>query len=418
MAKVGQKRRVTPDSTTRTKELEGHSLTTKLLEGRPAILGGSPAFSPGLPFTKPAVPDFAELAPDFEAICHSGMLSKGPWLNRLEQALAETIGAKHVVCLNSCTVGLLLGIQSLKLSGEVIVPSFSFMATFHALHWNGLKPVFVDCEPDTLTVDLGAVEAAITPRTCAVMSAYLFGNPPDMDGLDALCKRHKLYHFCDSAHGMGTLIDGRPAGTHADFEVFSASPTKVLTAGEGGVLTTANPCIAEWARIGRDYGNPGDYDPRFPGLNGRMSEFHALLMLRGLAHLEEYVQERERVVNGYQAGLGALPGVRFQRIRAGCRSSRKDFPIILDSEFGLSRDALKRALEREGIPTRAYFDPPGHHQTPYRTDQHLPVTEQLSASILCLPISSSMTDAQVERVVEAVTRIHQHGSQIEAVAAG
>jgi dTDP-4-amino-4,6-dideoxygalactose transaminase len=394
-------------------------VTTKLLDGRPAILGGTPAFSPSLPFTKPAVVDFAELAPDFQAICESGMLSKGQWLGRLEAALAEKIGAKHVVCVNSCTAGLLLGIQSLKLSGEVIVPSFSFMATFHALRWNGLTPIFVDCDPETLTIDLKAVEAAITPRTCAVMSAYLFGNPPDMVGLDEICRRHKLYHFCDSAHGMGTLIDGKPAGTHAEFEVFSASPTKVLTAGEGGVVATNNPCVAEWVRIGRDYGNPGDYDCRFPGLNGRMSEFHAVLMLRGLAHLEDYVLERERVVRGYTEGLGALPGVRFQKIREGCRSSRKDFPIIVEeSAFGLGRDALKKALELEGIPTRAYFDPPGHHQTPYRTDQHLPITEQISSSILCLPISSTMTDEQVERVVAAIARIQQHGSQVEGVAAG
>ncbi|CAN0493364.1 unnamed protein product, partial [Phaeothamnion confervicola] len=187
------------------------------------------------------------------------------------------------------------------------------MATFHALRWNGLTPIFVDCERDTLTVDIDSIRKAIGPKTVAVMSAYLFGNPPALKAIDALCKEKGLRHFCDSAHGMGTYIDGRPAGGHGDFEIFSASPTKLLTAAEGGILATNDKAIADWATIGRDYGNPGDYDCRFPGLNARMSEFHAAIMLEGLGELPKWVEHRRVLVEAYQAALGKLPGVSFQK---------------------------------------------------------------------------------------------------------
>ena len=288
------------------------------------------------------------------------------------------------------------------------MPSFSFMATFHALHWNNLTPVFVDCNPYSLTVDLKAVEAAITPRTCAVMSAYVFGNPPDLDGLDELCKKHNLVHFCDSAHGIGTLIDGVPAGKHGDFEVFSCSPTKLLTAAEGGVVSTRRPEIAQWIRDGRDYGNPGSYDCDFAGLNARMSEFHAAIMLAGLPRLESYVLARAHLVELYKQRLGHLPGLRFQEIRPGVRSSNKDFPIFIEAKaFGLHRDQLQKALLAEGIPTRAYFDPPGHQLTAYKQELDLPVTAQMCAEVLCLPISSLMVDEEAERVCQCLLELHR-----------
>lgn len=375
---------------------------------QPAILGGQPAFQPSLAFTRPAVPPWEALAPEFQAILESGILTKGPRLAALEKALAEYLRSPHVVCLNSCTSGLLLGVQALKLEGEVIVPSFSFMATFHALRWNNLTPVFVDCEPYSLTVDLEAVAAAIGPHTAAVMSAYVFGNPPRLDEIDALCRQKGLAHFCDSAHGIGTLIDGVPAGTRADFEVFSCSPTKLLTAAEGGVLSTRHAYIEEWVRAGRDYGNPGSYDCDFAGINARMSEFHAAIMHAGLPHLESYVQRREELVGVYRERLGELPGVRFQQLQPGVRSSHKDFPIFIEREaFGCSRDALQKALLAEGVPTRAYFDPPGHQLTAYRQELHLPVTEKMCSEVLCLPMSSRMSNEEAEQVCHCLAELQK-----------
>jgi len=389
----------------------------------PALLGGAPTFQPGLAFTRPALPSYEELESEFRDIIETGYLTKGPRLARLEAALAQYFAssggeAPQVVCVNSCTSGLLLGIQALGLEGEVIVPSFSFMATFHALHWNRLTPIFVDCNPYSLTVDLQAVRAAVTPRTCAVMSAYVFGNPPDLDGLDDFCQSKGLAHFCDSAHGIGTLIDGVPAGNHADFEVFSCSPTKLLTAAEGGVVSTRHGRIADWVRSGRDYGNPGSYDCDFAGLNARMSEFHATLMWAGLPRLESYVQSRASLVQHYKTCLSAVPGIRFQEIRDGVRSSHKDFPIFIDSqEFGCHRDVLQKALQAEGIPTRAYFDPPGHRLTAYRQDLDLPVTTKMCAEVLCLPMSCLMTQNEVERVSECIAQLQAQAGELALTSA-
>jgi len=379
----------------------------------PAILGGNPAFEPALAFTRPAVPPYAELAGEFEDILNTGALTKGPRLAKLERALREHLGCPELVCVHSCTSGLMLGIQGMKLTGEVIVPSFSFMATFHALHWNGLTPVFVECQEYALTIDLDAIEAAITPKTSAIMSAYVFGNPPLLKQLDELCQKRGLVHFCDSAHGIGTLIDGVPAGNHGDFEVFSCSPTKLLTAAEGGVVATRHRHLADWLRAGRDYGNPGSYDCEFAGLNARMSEFHAAIMLAGLPRLESYVQRRVEVVERYQAALKTLPGIRFQAIRSGVRSSNKDFPVFIQAEgFGLSRNQLQRALQKEGIPTRAYFDPPGHQLTAYKQELDLPVTRRMCDEVLCLPISSTMTVAEVDKVCEVIFDLQQQAGAI------
>lgn len=382
----------------------------------PAILGGTPAFPEGVPFTRPTLPPWEDLAPRLEAMYRSGNLTKGPHQRRFEARMEEYLQVPHVVAVSSCTSGLMLAIQSLGLEGEVIVPSYSFMATFHALRWCRLTPVFVDCEPETLTVDVEAVRAAVTPRTVGVMAVSLFGNPPDWPALEALCEEKGLALFSDSAHGLGTLFQGRPLGGWGCFEVFSLSPTKLLPAAEGGLVATRDERIASWVRSGRDYGNPGSYDCDFAGLNARMSEFHALLGLAGVDALDSYAAHRNRVAEIYHAELAGLPGLRFQRVREGARSSYKDFPILIDPElFGIDRDHLGRALQSEGIPTRAYFFPPGHEQTAYADlpKVHLPQTEKASRQVLCLPIASHMDLEEVRRVAWALRRIHSQASALK-----
>lgn len=382
----------------------------------PALLGGTPAFPEGLAFTRPTVPPWETLAPQLEAMYRSGNLTKGPHLRRFEARMEEYLGVPHVVAVSSCTSGLMLAIQSLGLKGEVIVPSFSFMATFHALRWNGLTPVFVDCEPDTLTVDVEAVRAAVGPRTVGIMAACLFGNPPDWPALEALAQEQGLALFSDSAHGLGTLYQGKPLGGWGRFEVFSLSPTKLLPAAEGGLVATRDPHVARWVREGRDYGNPGSYDCGFAGLNARMSEFHALLGLAGVDGLDGYARGRNAVAEAYRSGLADVPGLSFQRIREGARSSYKDFPMLVDPEaFGMDRDRLARALEAEGIPTRAYFDPPGHLQTAYADlpPVRLPVTERISRQVLCLPMASHMEPSEASRVAAALRRLHAHAPALE-----
>ncbi|MBQ7528892.1 aminotransferase class I/II-fold pyridoxal phosphate-dependent enzyme, partial [bacterium] len=224
----------------------------------PVILGGERILDHTLNFSVPTLPPFEDVAPYLEGVYRSGWLTKGPCLKKFEEKMSDMLQVKHAIGVSSCTAGLILALQSLHLEkgGEVIVPSFSFMATFHAIWWNNLKPVFVDCEPDTFTIDVEKVREAINEKTVAVAAVSVFGNPPDLQSLEKLCEEHNLPLFFDSAHGLGTFFRGEPLGGHGRFEVFSLSPTKLLTGGEGGLVTTSDDEIAAHVIAGRDYGNP------------------------------------------------------------------------------------------------------------------------------------------------------------------
>lgn len=384
----------------------------------PAILGGKKAFPEGVPFAQPTIPDWNEIAPELEAMYRTGYLTKGPYMRKFEEAMEEYLGVKHVVAVSSCTSGLMLALQSLDLNlskAEVIVPAYSFMATFHALKWNGLKPVFVDCEPESLTIDVKAAEKAIGPNTVGIMAACVCGNPPDWKALEALSEKYGLPVFCDSAHGLGTIYEGKRLGGRGKFEAFSLSPTKLLTSAEGGLVSTNDDQIAKRIREGRDYGNPGTYDCFHAGLNARMSEFHAILGLKGVPYLEQYAAHRNEAAAAYRKALAGIPGITFQKIRENTRSSYKDFAMFIDPEkFGMERDMLTKALNAEGVPTRAYFCPAGHEMSVYAylPKVTLPVTEFYSRRVICPPIFSHMELSLAERIGDTIRRIHEHADEV------
>ena len=345
-------------------------------------------------------------------------------VRRLEEAVVELLGVKHAVGLSSCTAGLLLAWKTLGLSaGEVVLPSFTFSASGHSLLWNGLTPRFVDIEPDTLLPSPEAVEAAITPNTVGILAVHTFGNPAYPDKLESIARRHGLPLVFDSAHALGSAYQGRPIGGFGDLEVFSLSPTKLVVAAEGGIVTTGDDELARRLRIGRDYGNPGNYDCEFDGLNARMSEFHAILGQETLRQLPENFQRRRRLVDLYLSRLGELPGLRFQQILPGAESTYKDLAVLVDPEvFGLTRDQLVAALKAEGIGTRNYYDPPVHAQRAYAAHYathagRLPVTDAVARQVVCLPLASHYSEESIERVCAAVERVHEHRAEI-ALAAG
>lgn len=385
---------------------------------RPAILGGAPAFQEKLPFMRPTLPSPSVVEGPIRQCLETGMLTKGMYLDQFEQKLASYLGVKHAVAVSSCTTGLMLVYKCLGLTGEVVVPSFTFMATVHPLVWQGATPVFVDIDPDTWNVDPAQVEAAITPRTSAIVGVHVFGNPAAVEVLEAIARRHQLPLIFDAAHGFGALHQGRPVGGNGVAEVFSASPTKLLVTGEGGVVATNDDALAHQLRIAREYGNDGSYDSVLPGINARMQEFSAILGLHGLDILEDNARQRNALAQRYQAQLVDLPGIGFQRIAAGDRSSYKDYTIRIEpQEFGLDRDGVRAALDAEGIDTRLYYVPPVHRHTTYREltarqQPHLPVTDRVAEQVLSLPMYSHMPPAFVDRVCEALKRIHHYASEI------
>lgn len=397
-----------------------------------------------VPFVRPALPSIEALRPAYEEIVGSGQLTKGKYVERFEQAIANRLGVRHAVAVSSCTIGLMLVYKAIDLSagscrsrrgdgegcpvnameslsrfgvvrsggrsepvGEVIIPSFTFLAGPAAIAWNNLRPVFIDVDPHTTNVAPQAVRAAITPRTVAISVCHNFGNPCDMAGLQAVATEHGLPLVVDAAHGFGAKMHGRPVGAGGTAQVFSLSPTKLLVAGEGGVVATDCDCVAHFVRLGREYGNDGSYDALFSGVNGRMPELSAATALAGLEILDAVADRRRQIAGLYQQELSRLPGIEFMQSAAGAEPSYKDFSIVIDpARFGMSRDALRRVLASQGIETRTYFNPPCHRQTAFEhfhdRSRQLAATEALASRSLSLPMGAHVDEAVVAEVCDAI----------------
>ncbi len=390
----------------------------------PAILGGRPTFEKLLPIVRPTLPKFEELREELAEVVTSGMVTRGRQLQMFEQAAAEHLKVKHAVAVSSCTCGLMLVYQGLGLRGEIIAPSFTFMATISSAVWAGLKPVLVDVDRRTHNIDPAAIEAAITPATTGIVAVHNFGNPADIGALEKIARQHKLKLVFDAAHGFGARYQGMPVGSQGDAQVYSLSPTKLVVAGEGGIVATNSDELAEKIRRGREYGMGNGYDSLFAGINSRMSEFHACLGRHSLAMLEGHVERRQEIVAMYRQELGQLPGIEFQEVSPGNRASYKDFSITIDAaKFGMSRDEFAQALAADNIDSRKYYDPPVHRQTAYRQfappEDRLPVTNWLSQASLSLPVWSHMGDEIVQQVCRACRRIHEAAGDVRSqLAAG
>ena len=362
-----------------------------------------------LPLARPGVADAARVAADVEAILRSGVLTDGPFVRRFEEEAAAYLGVRHCVAVASCTTGLMLVLRASELSGDVIVPSFTFAATAHAVEWNGLRPSFADIDPGPLTLSPSSVERAIGVHTSAILATHIFGTPCDVEGLRDVAERNGLRLFFDAAHAFGSTCGGTKVGGFGDAEVFSFSPTKVVVAAEGGMIATNDDLLAERCRIGRNYGNPGDYDCRFVGLNARMSELHAATALASLSDLEERLGERNRLAGVYTEALAGVPGIGVPHVPVGARSTYKDYTILVEpAEFGLDADALAAALRLHGIETRRYYAPPVHAMRAYSSLRSpagaWPVTDRAAQRALTLPLWVGMTDAQVTGVAGAIAR--------------
>jgi dTDP-4-amino-4,6-dideoxygalactose transaminase len=379
------------------------------VSGLPAMLGGDPAFPEGLALVRPSLPPESVLD-DIRKILSGHVLTNGPYVRELEERSADYLGVRHCVAVSSCTSGLMLVLRVADLTGEVIIPSFTFAATAHAVEWNGLRPVFADIDPETLLLSPEAVGSAVTDGTSAILATHTYGTPCDTEGLSEVARSAGARLFFDSAHAFGSQHNGKRVGGFGDAEVFSLSPTKVLIASEGGIIATNDETLAEGCRIGRDYGNPGDYDCRFVGLNARMSEVHAAIALGSLIDLNERIGRRNALAGLYREAMEKFPGISFPKVPEGDRSTYKDFTMLVDPDgFGLDASGLQRALAAEGIESRRYYSPPVHAMKAYgsvaKASGDLPVTDSAASRVITLPMWTGMTDRHVARVGDAVGRI-------------
>lgn len=388
--------------------------STLLSVATPAYWGGTPAFQSRFRFISPLLPPLDEVLDEYRSAYDSGVITNAGCVRRFEEESSAYLGVDHCAAVSSCTSGLMLVMSALGLTGEVLVPSFTFFATGHAIRWNGLTPVLVDCDRETWNVDPVDVERKITPRTSAILGVHMYGNPANTDALAAVARRHNLKLIFDAAHGFGSKRGDVAVGRFGDAEVFSLSPTKLLVAGEGGLVATSDAKLAAAIRLMRNYGDDGSYDPQFIGQNARMGEFNAALALRGLPLVNSKVERRNRIAQRYGNGLAGLPGVSFQRVAPSDCNTFKDFSVHIDSaRFGCTRDKLGEALLAENIETKKYFYPPLHKQTLYRQfdSADLPNTNFVADNVLSLPIYETLPDATVDCIIECTHRIQAFAAQ-------
>jgi len=386
----------------------------------PAILGGAKLPGHQLPLTQPTMPPIGEIEADIEDMYTSRMLTNHVYVKRFEDAVVERVGCAHAVAVSSCTSGLMLTLSMYrKTGGTVVLPTYTFSATGHAVMWNNMRLKPVDADPETFLVDVDKVQDALGAKSvAAVLAVHLFGLASRVDALKDVCEDRGVPLIYDAAHALGAVSKGRPLGNFGAAEVFSLSPTKVVVAGEGGIVTTNDDKVAAYMRLARNYGDDGTGTCHFSGLNARMSELHASLAYHSLAQVDGNLAARRRMVRVLRERLSAMPGLSFQRVDDFMESTFKDFGVQVDPRaFGLNRDELRRALAAEGIATKTYFDPPIHLQPAFRSRMprnRLPIAERLAKRMINLPLYSHMTDEDLGAVAKAVERIHAHGPAVRA----
>jgi dTDP-4-amino-4,6-dideoxygalactose transaminase len=378
----------------------------------PAAAAIPPA--PVISIASPWLPPWGEVVERFNEIWRRGRLTNGDCVERLEAETAALLGVRECVAVSSCTSGLMLAARCLGLQGEVILPSFMFFATGHALLWNGLTPVFGDCDPRTLNLDPGSAAKVVSRQTSAIVAVHNFGCPAEVEELHRLARRHGLRLVFDGAHAFGALVKGRGVAAWGDATVFSLAATKPLAAGEGGLIATADSALAARLRQARNYGNDGSYDCPILGLNARMTELQAALALAGLPHVEEGIERRRRLAALYQQYLARVPGLSAQQPGAAVRSTWNGFPLVAGPQCAATREAIEQSLAAQGVETRRYYDPPLHRQQLYRrfhqpAREPLEATDSISSRIVSLPLHAGLAPTAVERIARQIAALAVRG---------
>jgi dTDP-4-amino-4,6-dideoxygalactose transaminase len=381
----------------------------------PAVLGGEPMFASPLNIVAPVVPRIEEVGPRIAEILASGQLTNDSrYVREFEAALESRLGVPAVTMSNG-TWSLVLAMKALGIEGEVIVPSYTYCASAHAIRWAGATPVFADVLPDTYTVNPDAVRAAITPRTTAILAVHIYGHPCEIDELTALADEKGLALLFDAAHAFGATYRGGAIGTFGRAESFSFHATKTLPVGEGGCVSTGDRRLADQLRLWRKFGDPGNEDSQFAGTNAKMQEFNAILGLAGLNTVDDIIARRRGYAAALRERLSVVPGLRFQEERSYVRSNAQNFAVLVDEGlFGLSRDELHRALAADNVRCRRYFYPPVHRQKAYAGVPcgELMVTSQVADAVLCLPFYSHMTPDQLDGIGDAFAMLHAHAPRV------
>lgn len=370
---------------------------TNLPNRKLAILGGVPAFAKMTFVGAPNQPSReVVLRRISEALDRNWLSNFGPLNHALSTEIRKQTGAKHAIPVANATIGLELAIRALDMTGEVIVPSFTFIASAHALQWQGITPVFCDVDPDTHCIDPDAIRRLITSRTTGIIGVHLWGTPCSVEQINSIAEECRLKVIYDAAHAFGVVHRGTSIGNFGDAEVFSFHATKFVNSLEGGAVVTNSDEVAKKVLLMANFGFTGYDQVDYVGTNGKLNEVAAAFGLSSLEDIGRIVEVNRRNYSAYCEGLQGLAGVRLYPHRSDTQPNYQYVVLEVDREqCGISRDQLLSVLHAENVIARRYFFPGCHRMAPYRsiTDPdswNLPVTERLTQSVLCLPTGSQI----------------------------
>lgn len=361
--------------------------------------------------TSPLLPNLDDFKELLKQVWESKWVTNnGSFHQQLEVALAEYLKVPYVSLFTNGTLPLLTALQALRITGEVITTPYSFVATTHSIWWNGCKPVFVDIEESTCGINPDKIEAAITPRTTAIMPVHCYGKPCDMEKIQAIADKYGLRVIYDAAHAFGVEVNGRSVLEKGDMSTLSFHATKVYNTLEGGALIVHDSQTKQRVDYLKNFGFAGETEVVAPGINSKMDEVRSAFGLLNLKLVNAAIDRRRQIAIHYRESLKSVRGIRFFDDMPGVRHNYSYFPVFVDScEYGKTRDELYFSLRENNVYARRYFYPlistfSMYRGLPSATPENLPVATRIANEVICLPIHHEMSDNDLERVINLIVR--------------
>lgn len=374
-----------------------------------AIFGGKPTFTEKLHVGRPNIGNRDRLLKRINDLLDRKWLSNnGPYVQELETGITDLLGVKHCIAMCNGTVALEIAIRATGLTGEVIVPSFTFIATAHALQWQEITPVFCDINPQTHTLDPWRVEAMITPRTTGIIGVHLWGKPCDVEILTEIAEKHNLKLMFDASHAFGCSHQGQMIGNFGKAEVFSFHATKFINSFEGGAITTNDDELAAKVRLMKNFGFKGYDNVSYIATNGKMNEVSAAMGLTSLESLDKFISANRCNYKQYQCELANIPGVYLFAHEETEKCNYQYIVLEIDeSVTQISRDRLLKILQAENVIARRYFYPGCHRMEPYRSyfphaGLMLGETEKLVKRVLLLPTGTAIGQDEISKICQII----------------
>ena len=386
-----------------------------------AYFGGPPLFTEPLHVGRPNIGDRQLLIRHLNDILDRRWLTNGgPYVQELERLIEQLLGVKHCIAMCNATIALEIASRALGFRGEVIIPSFTFVATAHALQWQEITPVFCDVDPVTHNLDPKQVEKLITPRTTGILGVHVWGRPCAVEELTEIAFRHNLQLMFDSAHAFGCSYAGKMIGNFGAVEVFSFHATKFFNTFEGGAVVTNDDELASRIRLMTNFGFKTYDTVAYLGTNGKMSEVSAAMGLTGLESLDNFILVNQQHYKTYQSMLSTMPGIKMVHYDETEKNNYQYIVIEIDEDLThISRDLINNILHAENILSRRYFYPGCHQMEPYishfpNAGLGLPETEKLTRKVLQLPTGTAMGKKEIQQTSELIKFVLTYGKEIRA----